>query len=622
MLNDQATQSALRQLIQDEAVGQLQRRDGLMATLGSEDGALKLDWVEGVARLLAHPEQLEMVEAEARDIWQRGIRHIIWAGMGGSVLTVRVLCNLGFCGGQDTDQVSIYPLDSTDPAALNEIVRKIAAFKKLALPSREAASNPTFLRALFGDVMMVGVAMGMTSEEPITHLEWFTALLQQAGLRPAEHMLVMSLPDSYLDRFASAQQAPSFPLQPDEGTGTGGRMSAPTTRVFLLPAALYLTTHYPAGQLRSVLQHAWDEFNLQQAATHPAEHPFVQLAAALSAASLIGACRLLLRMPEGWQALVAWLEQLMEESLGKGGKGIVVFDDQTLNHAAPAYHQEGLLHVHVVTEATQPALDRQWILSQPSLAGKEPRARLAALAASFLGWQLTMALYGYLQRIHFAGQPAVENYKARAHTLRQQPDPLQIASHWHPALHEGTLTLLAPDGAMHQDTRVDGDSQLNASPASAFASILHKAALAGNTPAQSGEIPLGYLDLTVNGEAPASVFSMLDEHLHTIGNGRLGVPVKLRQAPAAYHSTEQSEMDGPPYLVSLRLVARNTEASLLGSYTATFLHAQALSTWQAMMEVGRPCFLLVTGGSLADAQAALSTFFSEVEGKLGQLFLH
>ena len=40
------------------------------------------------------------------------------------------------------------------------------------------------------------------------------------------------------------------------------------------------------------------------------------------------------------------------------------------------------------------------------------------------------------------------------------------------------------------------------------------------------------------------------------------------------------------------------------------------------MEVGRPCFLLVTGGSLADAQAALSTFFSEVEGKLGQLFLH
>jgi hypothetical protein len=62
--------------------------------------------------------------------------------------------------------------------------------------------------------------MGMTSEEPITHLEWFTDLLKQAGLRPAEHLLVMTLPGSYLDRFAHEQQAPSRPL----------------------PAALYLTS--------------------------------------------------------------------------------------------------------------------------------------------------------------------------------------------------------------------------------------------------------------------------------------------------------------------------------------------------------------------------------------------
>lgn len=620
MMNDNATQVALQQLIQDDAVGQLRRREGQMATLGSEDGALKLDWVEGVARLLADPAKLEKVEAEARDIWQRGIRHIIWAGMGGSVLTVRVLCDLGFCNGQDEpsssqqrrESVTIYPLDSTDPAALNEIVRKLAAAKKLTLPGREALSNPTFLRTLFDDVMMVGVAMGMTSEEPITHLEWFTALLQQAGLRPAEHLLVMSLPDSYLDRFAHEQQAPSLPLQPDGGTGTGGRMSAPTTQVFLLPVALYLTTHFPTetGQLRRVLQQAWDEYNLQLATTHPAEHPFVQLAAALSAASLDGACRLLVQMPAGWQVLVAWLEQLMEESLGKGGKGIVVFDAQTLNHDAPAYHGGGLLHVHVVTQATQQAQGQQFVLSQPSLAGKEPRKRLAALAASFLGWQLSMALYGYLQHIQFAGQPAVENYKARARALRTQPDPLQVTSTWHPALHEGILTLLAPHGTIELDAQ-GRDSQ---TPGQAFAKFVQEVALADRTHSYPQGMSLGYLDLTVNGEAPAGLSSMLDKQVHTIGNKLLGVPVKLRQAPAAYHSTEQSEMDGPAYLVSLRLVARNTEASLLGNYSNTFLHAQAVSTWQAMMDVGRPCFLLVIDGSLGDALEPLSTFFSHVEG--------
>jgi len=41
-----------------------------MAELGSENGEVKLDWVEGVARLLADLAMLEEVEAEARDIWQ------------------------------------------------------------------------------------------------------------------------------------------------------------------------------------------------------------------------------------------------------------------------------------------------------------------------------------------------------------------------------------------------------------------------------------------------------------------------------------------------------------------------------------------------------------------------
>ena len=609
MTTNNARQAALQHLIQDDAIGQLRRRDGLMATLGSEDGALKLDWVEGVARLLADPALLEEVEEEAQDIWQRGIRHLIWSGMGGSVLTVRVLCDLGFCGGHDKEQVTIYPLDSTDPAALNEIVRKIAAAKNLAVPTGKEASNPTFLRTLLSDVMMVGVAMGMTSEEPITHLEWFTALLKQAGLRPAEHLLVMTLPDSYLDRFALQQQAPSLPLQPDGGTGTGGRMSAPTTRVFLLPAALYLTTRFPAesGQLRSVLQHAWDEYHLDLATAHPADHPFVQLAAALSTESRDGACRLLVKMPEDWQVFVSWLEQLMEESLGKGGKGIVVFDEQTLNATAPGYQEDGLLRVQVVTEATHTGEEQLFLLPQPSLASKGPQDRLAALAASFLGWQLSMALYGYLQHITFAGQPAVENYKARARALRTQPEPLQVASNWSPALHEGILTLLAPQRAMSLDAQGRSD------PAAAFASVLQKALATDDTHRQSQGISLGYLDLTVNGEAPTSLLGALDEHVHTIGNKLLGVPVKLRQAPAEYHSTEQSEMDGPPYLVSLRLVARNSEASLLGSYTTTFLHAQAVSTWQAMMEVGHSCFLLVIDGFLNDAMEPLATFFAHVE---------
>lgn len=619
MRNDNDTLPILQRLIEDDAVGQLRRRDGLMAVLGSEDGVLKLDWVEGVARLLADPAKLEEVEAEAQEIRERGIRHIIWAGMGGSVIAVRVMRDLGFCGGnEDTSSlqpggslITIYPLDSTDPAALNEIVRQIARAKNLTLPpaSQVAGANDQPLHELLHDVMMIGVSMGMTSEEPITHLAWFTELLGQAQLRSAEHLLIMTLPGSYLDAFAHEHQVPSRPLQLDGGTGTGGRMSAPATRVFLLPAALFLTTHFPGqtDQLRSILQRAWDEYNLELAASRPAEHPFVQLAAAMSAASRDDACRLLVKMPQGWQTFVSWLEQLMEESLGKGDKGVVVFDDQLLNPAAPGYQEAGMLRAHVVTETTQSEGDQPFILSQPLLASSDTRNRFAALAASFLGWQLSMALYGYLHAITFSGQPAVENYKTRVRALRTQDDPLQVASSWHPILRDGIVTLLAPH-----------DSGLEAQPsiASAFASVLRKGMVAADSHNRPQGISLGYLDLTANGETPASLLSVLDEHIYTLGNKLLGVPIKLRKAPAAYHSTEQSEMDGPPFLISLRLVAKKSEAALVGSYTNTFLHAQAVSTWQAMMEQGRPCFLVIVDGMLEDALGPLTTFFSQVEDYL------
>ncbi len=616
MSNNGDREVALQKLIKEDAIGQLRRGDGLMGTLGRENAVLKLDWVEGVGRLLAHPTHLEQVETEARAIGQRGIRHIIWSGMGGSIITVRLLCDLGFCSSQNQEQVSIYPLDSTDPAALNAIVRKIAAARNLVMPTGDEASSPAFLRTLFADVMMVGVAMGMTSEEPITHLEWFTALLKRAELPLAEHLLVMTLPDSYLDRFAHEHQVPSLPLQPDGGTGTGGRMSAPTTRVFLLPAALYLTAHFPgqAGLLRTVLQQAWDEYTLELATSQPAQHPFVQLAVALSAASRAGACRLLVRMPEGWQAFVSWLEQLMEESLGKGGKSVVVFDDQPLNSAAPAYDGGGTQRVLVLAkedQTDQAAQDQPFLLSQPSLSRQQGQQRLAALASSFLGWQLSMALYGYLQQITFSGQPAVENYKARARALRTEHDPLQIVSSWQGAVQEGILTLLPPQQTVSQDSQ-----EHSTSPAHVFARAVQAAYSTDALSNHAQGVALKYLDLTVNGDASASLLTLLDEHVHTIGNTLLGVPVKLRQAPAAYHSTEQSEMDGPPYLVSLRLVARTSASSLVGSYTDAFLHAQAVSTWQAMLEVQRPCFLLVIDGSLDDGLEPLASFFSQVEAYL------
>lgn len=373
-------------------------------------------------------------------------------------------------------------------------------------------------------------------------------------------------------------------------------MSAPTTRVFLLPAALYLTRKFEQpGQLRAMLRQAWAWHDLDGAARHPAEHPFVQLAAALSDASIDGACRLLLSLPAQWVPLAPWIEQLMEESLGKGGKGVVVFGDAPLATSVPGFTNRATLHVSISDQPAQadPESQDHIVVYQPYLAQQEAAEALAALAASFLGWQLSMALYGYLQDITFAGQPAVENYKARARSLRQQADPLATVNDWPAtASHEG-LTLLAPQGVNVQTT-----------PSEVFAASIQR--WIADIKEQAA-----YFDITVNGDLPAAANAVIEHSGIDFANNLLGLPLKLRRAPACYHSTEQSEMDGPRGLLSLRIVARRHAAILLGSYSDTFLNAQAISTWQAMLEQGRICFLLILDGPDETMSDRLGIFFEE-----------
>lgn len=625
---------SLRRIVADHAVGQLVRKDGLMAQLGSENGEPKLDWVDGVPRLLADRSALETVEAEAAAIIGRGIRHVIWSGMGGSVMTVRVLLGLGV-GMRAAPGITIDPLDSTDPAAINAILRLLIEQDVLYSARRDRAA----LRVALDNVMMIGVSMGMTSEEPITHLQWFLDLLRTAGLPAEEHVLIMTIPGSYLEQFAEEHGVPVKPIQLDGRNGTGGRMSAPTTRVFLLPVALHLAaTGVAPGALRGILERAWQWYDLDSALQRPEGHPFVQLAAALADAAEKGACRLLLELPEGWRGLFPWIEQLMEESLGKGGKGVVVFKAVPLNPDAPCFQRTGTLGVEVVAEGAAPAT---WtssdgepradtagdeagaaggeagtagagpyrderpdvnargggtgtlVLAQPYLGAED---RVAAVAASFLGWQLAMALYGYLNGITFAGQPAVENYKAGARVLRDDPAPLDIALQTNRVVRGESLQLLTPPG-----TKPSGDAP----------EIVARALQAACVGAA-----LDYVDVTVHGIRALTPIAPDEAQVRETCCNCLGVPYKLRVAPQDYHSTEQSEMDGPRGVVSLRLIAWEHASVLLGTYTDRFLQAQAVATWRAMNEAGRPCYLLVFSGSQIEMEQAVRRFFRDVVRRL------
>ncbi len=558
------TEELLARLRDEDALGQLLERRGRMAELATESQDAKLDWVDQVAWGLAHPDALELTERLAESWRAGGVRHVIWSGMGGSIQTVHVLKRTGVL---DRQGVTVHPLDSTDPAALNRLLGRIGELE--GAPLTRAGLAPVLQRTL-----MVAVSMGMTSEEPITHCEWFRGLLREMDIAEfAQHLMVMTLPGSFLDRFASGVGAPTVAVQLNAQSHIPGRMSAPSTRVFLLAAALAQAGR-PA--LARVLERCQDEYRLGPAlssderAALVASDPFIRLAAWLTMHLEQGRNKVLLDLSPRYRGLAPWVEQVVEESLGKGGQGLLIFYDQDQEAARRWPDQYVLLEISEERASFGRPTDRPVArLRLPLVEGDD--AHLGLLARLFAGWNLAVALLGYLSGTAFAGQPAVEAYKRYARELREAGGPLPYPDHAM-ATDASGLSLHDPGPPARRED----------SPAGMLAGALERRLQEGR---------LGYLDITVNADPEGPGWDRLRSRALHFAGTVLRRPLKLRSGPRDYHATEQSETDGPDEVVSLRVLVRRPERVALGDYDHRFLHAQALGTVRAMRDAGRPVLL-------------------------------
>ncbi|MDQ2943890.1 MAG: hypothetical protein M3R21_09530 [Candidatus Dormibacteraeota bacterium] len=119
---------AIGRLAREDFLGQILQRRGLASELATENGDIKLDWVDQLAWAVDHPDVLHDLERLATDLAERGFRHLIWTGMGGSVSAVQALKELGVL---DSSALTVHPLNSTDPAALNRVLDAVSAGQHL-----------------------------------------------------------------------------------------------------------------------------------------------------------------------------------------------------------------------------------------------------------------------------------------------------------------------------------------------------------------------------------------------------------------------------------------------------------------------------------------------------------
>jgi glucose-6-phosphate isomerase len=334
------------------------------------------------------------------------IRWIIWAGMGGSAEIVRLLSGSKQVRATATRERTIFVLDSTDRQALGGILDRISD------------GRPEALGTALEKTVVIGVSLGMTSEEPVINMTALDAIFEASGMSVGvrgAHFWGMTLEGSTVHEFLKVKgwgdHRVPLQLDGDRRSTLSGRNSY-VSRVGLLPLTLLgidVTSHLAS----QAAPHFTDEDR---------EEAF-RAAAAIVAAERAGLTQPTLLLPEVFEAAAFWLMQETEESLGKNREHLVKIDapesesDVVLDRpGVPARR----LFVDVRI-AGEDAAKSKWADLRRRLVdtgapvllvtlSKAPGA-LGALPALLHFWTHVVAGIGYAWQSDTVGQYYVEGYK-------------------------------------------------------------------------------------------------------------------------------------------------------------------------------------------------------------------
>lgn len=482
------------------------------------EASIRLGWTDLATESRALLPEIESLAAQVRD---RGINRIVLAGMGGSSLAPEVITG--------TYGVPLVTLDSTDPQQV-----------KAALDGD-----------LSSTLLVVSSKSGGTVETD-SQRRAFESAFSAAGLDPREHIVVVTDPGSPLETSATEAGYKVFLSNPN----VGGRFSA-LTAFGLVPSAL---AGVPVAELLDQAEAAVGVLTADSA-----DNPGLILGAALAGTSPLRDKAVIVDEGSGIAGLGDWIEQLVAESTGKEGHGIlpvIVPSAAAPELASPA---ADVLPVRLVAEVSE--------------AGEATEAQVAgSLGAQLLLWEYATSVAGYLLGINPFDQPDVESAKVAARSLLDStPEP-------EPALFtDGDIEVRATDGLLEDESTV----------ADAVSALL------AQLDADNGYIAvLAYLDRIAYPQL-ATVRDALA--------ARSGRPVTFGWGPRFLHSTGQLHKGGPAVGVYLQITATSSDDLEIPGRPFSFgtlISAQASGDAGVLADRGRPVLRLNLAGGQSEAAIA------------------
>ena len=504
----EAVERIVPQLVSDLVASGITAGDGsLWGPDAEEESSKRLGWVEAVA--VGRP-MVDDIYALRDKLRAEGVNHIVLGGMGGSSLAPEVITR--------TYGVELTVLDSTDPGQVLSALHDRLETTAVVISSKSGSTLET------------------DSQKRI-YEQFFT----EAGIDPLERIVIVTDPGSPLD--ASAREAGYRVFNADPTVG--GRYSA-LTAFGLVPSGL-------AGvDLNELLDEA--EAVMVELAVDNTANPGLVLGAAMTAKSKLGI------VPDGTHILGFgdWAEQLIAESTGKLGKGILPV---VLDVDSPEL-SENLADLQVVR------LVGEWDDTKEVAEGEIEIA--GSLGAQILVWEYATAVAGRILGINPFDQPDVESAKIATRALIDNPSQ--------PA--EPAFVVAGLNGA---DIEVRGTADVVANVSDLEGAIF---ALLSKLP-EDGYVSIqAYVDRV----AHPGLTALRDELA-----ARAKRPVTFGWGPRFLHSTGQFHKGGPAVGVFLQVLTADETDLQIPDRPFTFgqlIRAQAEGDASVLADHGRPVLSL------------------------------
>ena len=373
----EAVAGAIKEADKGDVIRRIWRKDA--ALWKSEEAHQKiiknaLGWLTVPDMMIGVEDDLVQFADRIRNV--REFKHAMVCGMGGSSLCPEVLRQTF---GKQEGYPELLVLDSTDPDAFSDIADQIDITKCLFIISSKS---------------------GTTTEPLVFYKYWY----DQVGRRkenPGECFVAVTDPGTLMEQMATEDKFKRIFLNPAD---IGGRYSA-LSYFGMVPAALM------GLDVKKLLDRAERVVHACASVVPAAENPGARLGAILGECAKAGRDKLTISTDPKIASFGLWVEQLLAESTGKDGKGIVPVAGETLG--SPSVYGDDRLFVHISVERIDSETEAK--LKALEAAGHPVVYRtltdLYDLGEEFFLWEIATAFAGWRLGINPFDQPNVQESK-------------------------------------------------------------------------------------------------------------------------------------------------------------------------------------------------------------------